>query len=68
MSKTSMQHFVFSLCSKSKVAHTRLWALGISHKPCGRLPLLSTRPPVSFTAKDINPRKIRYSGNFWYVL
>ena len=27
----------------------------ISHKPSGRLPLLSTRPVVTFPAKEINP-------------
>jgi len=27
----------------------------ISHKPCGRLPLLSIRPAVTFPAKEITP-------------
>ena len=28
---------------------------GISHKPDGRLPLLSTRPAIIFPAKEITP-------------
>ena len=52
---------------KVKQSHTRLWVLGLelipvswqssrrwlSHKPSGRLPLLSTRPTVTFPAKEI---------------
>jgi len=47
--------------STIKLSHTRLRALDthpagdISHKPGGRLPLHSTRPTVTFPAKQITP-------------
>ena len=58
-----------AVCKKSKVSHTRLRAFGtelipvswqsacrwLSHKPGGRLLLLSTRPTVTFPAKEITP-------------
>ena len=69
-------------CKKTvKYSHTRLWALGteliivswqsahrwLSHKTSGRLPWVSTRPTVTFTAKEINPPRLILTYTAWWL-